>query len=101
VGLGPLTAPAIGWLCLAGIAFKSLSDGLIGRRVRGQFPGPLQMVLIPLKDLLINALWMVSAFKRTIQWRGNPLRIGRGSRLLATGETETAEEGTGGTRELA
>jgi len=101
VGLVPLTAAAVGWICLAGIAFKSLSDGIICHRVRGRFPGPLQLCLIPLKDLLINALWLVAAFKRTIEWRGTFLKIGRGSRLLATHPRRDREESGEAARELA
>jgi ceramide glucosyltransferase len=101
VGLGPLARSVVGGFCLAGIAFKCLSDGLICRRVRGRFPGPLQMFLIPLKDLLINALWLVAAFKRTIEWRGNLLKIGRGSRLLATHAPRAREEAEDAARELA
>ncbi len=79
-----LTAPAR-WALLA-LAPLCLS-ARIGveraqlRYVRGE---PLRLgELLPwaLKDLLLLALWGVGLFHRTIDWRGNRLRIGPGSVL--------------------
>ncbi len=38
-------------------------------------------LLIPLKDLIVPILWVVSAVKRTVCWRGNLMWIGPESRL--------------------
>jgi ceramide glucosyltransferase len=99
--LPPISAQTVACVCIAGIALKSLSDCLVCRRVRGRFPGPFQICLIQLKDLLINGLWLVAAFKRTIQWRGTLLRIGRGSRLLAIHPPQAGEESEEVVREPA
>jgi ceramide glucosyltransferase len=37
--------------------------------------------LLPLKDLLVLVMWFVSAFKRTVLWRGHLMWVGPGSRL--------------------
>ena len=37
---------------------------------------------IPLKDLIVAALWPVALVKRTLSWRGHQLSIGRKSRLF-------------------
>ena len=64
------------------VGVKTLLDaGLIGR-LRGQ-PLPLRdAAWIPLKDLIVAALWPVALVKRTLSWRGHQLRIGRKSRLF-------------------
>ena len=41
------------------------------------------MLLIPVKDLFMAAIWLVAAFRRTVNWRGNLLRIESGSALVA------------------
>jgi ceramide glucosyltransferase len=65
----------------AGIAMKCASDALLSKRLRGEWL-PLQHVaLIPLKDLLIAGIWLVAAFRRTVNWRGNLLQIEAGSAL--------------------
>jgi hypothetical protein len=52
-----------------------------------QPPAPLpplrSLALIPCKDLLIAAVWLAGAFRTTIYWRENRLRIGAGSVLTA------------------
>jgi len=41
----------------------------------------LSIMLLPLKDALSPFIWLVSAFRTRVSWRGNPLRVGRGSQL--------------------
>ena len=64
-----------------GVAVKCAADALVLRRL-GRPPRLTQLLFIPAKDLLIAGLWFVGAFRRTVNWRGNVLRIERGSQLV-------------------
>ncbi len=72
---------SVGSLALAGIALKTLFDSLAIAHVRGEFPSVAAALLIPVKDLCIAAIWPVAAFMRTVNWRGNLLKIGDGTQL--------------------
>jgi ceramide glucosyltransferase len=79
----PLGVTAVTLLALAalGIGLKCCSDALLARRL-GRPPFSLaDLAWIPLKDVAIAAVWAVAALKRSVNWRGNRLRIGRGSAL--------------------
>jgi len=39
------------------------------------------IALVPVKDFLVLGMWLVSAVKRTVRWRGNLMWVGPGSRL--------------------
>jgi ceramide glucosyltransferase len=68
---GALTA------CLVRLA----SDVGLARMVAGEWP-PLRAVLLsPLKDCVMATLWVLGLFKRSVAWRGHPMRIGAGSRV--------------------
>ena len=69
-------------LGLALLAVKLLGDGALAARMRGRLLPPWSWALIPVKDLLFLGVWLVAAFRRRVTWRGNALRIGRGSELL-------------------
>jgi ceramide glucosyltransferase len=73
-----------GWFlpaCGLGIALKFRADRLLWRRMRGE-DAPLRAMLLSLpKDLLVLGLWAVATVRRTIDWRGNVLLVGPGSRL--------------------
>lgn len=83
-----LPAAAGGELALAaaavgGIAAKVAADGAILGRLAGRRMLPARrLVWVPLKDLLIFAVWLAAPFRNTVDWRGNKVRIGRGSRLF-------------------
>nr|MDP9121810.1 hypothetical protein [Acidobacteriota bacterium] len=64
-----------------GVALKVAADALLARRLRGRALPVRSLLAIPLKDLLIAGVWLIGAFRRTILWRGNRLRIGHGSVL--------------------
>lgn len=70
-------------LACAAVAVKCTSDALLSRRLRGELPPIRHVLLIPLKDLLMAAIWVLGAFRRTVNWRGNLLRIEGGSALVA------------------
>jgi ceramide glucosyltransferase len=80
-----LSAPAWAALMFGGILLKCASDGWVARRLGRRAFSLSDLAWVPIKDLLISAIWVVGALKRTVNWRGNPLRIGRGSTLETRG----------------
>lgn len=78
-GAATLTTAAAG--AGLGLALKLAGDALLARRLRGRRLPPRALAAIPLKDLLIAAVWLAGAFRTTISWRANRLRIGAGSVL--------------------
>ena len=80
-GSATLTAAAAG--AALGLALKIAADAALARRLRGRALPLLALAAIPWKDLLIFAVWLVGAFRTTITWRENRLRVGPGSVLSA------------------
>ncbi len=80
-------------LAIAGVAAKVAADALLARRLRGEALPLRSLAWIPVKDLLIAGVWAVGIFRRTICWRGHPLRVGPGSVLtpLTPGGEAAAE----------
>lgn len=74
-----LVGPAL--LGAAGIAAKVLADAALSRRLTGRWNHPRALLLVPVKDLLLFAVWLAAMFRRRIQWRGNALLMGWGSKL--------------------
>ena len=72
---------ALSGLAMAGVALKLASDAWLSQRLRGRWPDPLDLLLVPAKDVLVAALWGLAWVKRDVNWRGNRVRIGPGSRL--------------------
>jgi ceramide glucosyltransferase len=65
-----------------GLLLKLASDAHVLARVRGE---GLRLAELPCwlcKDLMVLGIWAFGAVKRTVVWRGNVLRIGRGSELF-------------------
>ena len=56
----------------------------IGLSVRdfGRSATFFRRALAPLRDCLLLALWCVALVRRTVVWRGNRRRIGRGTVLV-------------------
>lgn len=80
-------APALAAAAAAVAALKVAADGALLARLAGR-PVPLsRLAWVPLKDLLIAAVWLAAPFKSTVAWRGNRLHIGAGSRLSRLDET--------------
>ena len=75
---------------LAGVLAKIAADALLSRRLRGEALPLRSLLWIPVKDLLIVGVWTIGLFRRTICWRGHPLRIGPGSLLTPAGAIEPA-----------
>ena len=68
-------------LAACGAAVKCAADAALIKRLSGRAPRPLQLLLIPFKDLLNAGIWAVAFFRREVNWRGNRMRIGAGSVL--------------------
>jgi ceramide glucosyltransferase len=88
-GGATLAAAATG--AAAGLILKVAADALLARRLRGRPLPPLAIAAIPLKDMLIAAVWLAGAFRTTISWRDKRLRIGAGSVLAPVHEEEPLE----------
>lgn len=65
------------------LGLRILSDGLLVRRFRSAPMTGRRLLLGPVKDLIVFAAWVAGACRRTIEWRGTRLVIGRGSVLRA------------------
>jgi ceramide glucosyltransferase len=78
----PWTAAA--WLAVAGA--RALLDGAAGAALRPGGFRPGQLVLVPVKDLLLGAAWIEGFFRRTVEWRGTRLRVLAGTRLAPPGD---------------
>jgi len=87
-----LAVAADGWLvaaALAGVAAKTAADAVLARRLREALPWR-SLPWIPVKDVMIAALWTAGLCKRTICWRGHRLRVEAGSRLAPIAEEAQA-----------
>lgn len=67
----------------AALAFKWVSDAHVLSRVRGERLKLSELPCWLCKDLMLLGIWGLGAVKRTVVWRGNVLRIGRGSELFS------------------
>jgi ceramide glucosyltransferase len=76
-GRGSLAAFA-GICCL-----KALADGLAARALRPGGFRAVQLLAVPLKDLLVGAAWAYGLVRRDVTWRGNRLRVLAGTRVAA------------------
>jgi hypothetical protein len=53
------------------------------------------LALVSMRDCLLLALWCVALLRRTIVWRGNRRRIGRGTTLMPVAPTLETQEANG------
>lgn len=63
------------------IAFKTLADAWLVKRMRGHGMRATHALLSPVRDLLLAGAWFYSLFSRTTEWRGQRFRLGAGSSL--------------------
>ena len=73
----PWTAAA--WVAVAGA--RALLDGAAGSALRPGGFSPAQLMLVPVKDLLLGFAWVEGFFRRSVDWRGTRLRVLPGTRL--------------------
>lgn len=62
-------------------AVKMAGDGWLVRRTRGTPMRLRHLLLAPVKDVLMGAMWPYAAVSRSIEWRGAKLRIGKMTHL--------------------
>jgi ceramide glucosyltransferase len=63
------------------VAVKVALDVFLMRRTRGHGMHARHLLLAPVKDLMMAAVWPYAAVARTVEWRGVRLRVGKMSRL--------------------
>ncbi|HEY2747302.1 MAG TPA: glycosyltransferase [Polyangia bacterium] len=90
--LNPTMVAAAGWLVhpslltLGGVGvaatLKLVYDGAALAMLRGGRPPVAVLVASPAKDALLACAWAVGLWRREIDWRGNPLRVLPGTRLV-------------------
>jgi ceramide glucosyltransferase len=72
VSAGVLAATCGAKIAVDGVAARLLRPG--GFRVR-------QLAVIPVKDLVFGTAWAVGLFRREVNWRGNRIVVGPGTRI--------------------
>jgi ceramide glucosyltransferase len=91
--LGGFRAPvAVAYALL--VAGKLGLDALVMRLTRGRGMPLRYLLLAPVKDLLMGAIWPYSAVSRTVEWRGVRLRVGKMSALRREGARAEKVPGT-------
>ncbi|MBK7582864.1 MAG: glycosyltransferase [Myxococcales bacterium] len=84
--------PVAAFWAATAIALKCASDASLLGRLRGLGLNASDVAWIPLKDLLVLAVWAIGMFRRTVTWRGHRFRVGPGSVLTALPRTEPEAE---------
>lgn len=82
-GFRPVPLAVYGGIVLG----KLTLDAVLVHRTRGSWMKLRFLLLAPLKDLLMAAIWPWAAVCRTVEWRGTKLRVGKGSALSAVRES--------------
>jgi ceramide glucosyltransferase len=77
----------VGWSVAAAATSCKIALDVSIQRILGLRIGWMQALYGPARDLFAVGLWFSSFFLRTVTWRGRTLRITRGSRLVAAGES--------------
>ncbi len=62
-------------------------DAWLIRKLRGDSLKPRYWFLMPVRDGLVLATWGYALCRRTVDWQGNMMRIRRGSRVVAKGDS--------------
>lgn len=80
---GSLSPTVLAGLALAGLLLRISVDGAQLWTLAGHRPLLRHLLWIPVKDLSIFAVWLIGLFRQELDWRGNRLRVGAGSELMA------------------
>jgi len=80
----PGRAAAAGWVLTA--LTRAILDGFAGRALRPPGFRPAELLAVPLKDVVLGLSWIEGFFRRTVVWRGRPLRVLPGTRLERPGK---------------
>jgi mono/diheme cytochrome c family protein len=71
----------LAWLPICVLVGKTGLDGIMIRRTRGHAMALRYLWLSPVRDLAMAAIWMYAIGARTVEWRGERFRLGKGSQL--------------------
>lgn len=82
LGANPAAHASLALASAAGLFLKLASDAALIRSLRGARLSPADFAAILVKDVLFIGIWLTAAMKTTVNWRGNRLRVGHGSRLF-------------------
>lgn len=74
---GVASAGALAATCGAKIAL----DGVAARLLRPGGFRARQLAVVPVKDLVFGTAWAVGLFRREVNWRGNRIVVGPGTRI--------------------
>jgi ceramide glucosyltransferase len=86
IALGAVAvAPSLVAAALFGglVALKIAIDNLCARRLRTRGFGLRVLIAVPLKDLVLAWVWARAYSLNHVVWRGNRLRVARGTRLVS------------------
>ncbi|MGQ0508356.1 MAG: glycosyltransferase [Myxococcaceae bacterium] len=72
------------FLCMV-VLLKALIDVSTARALGCGPLGARALCAVPVKDAILFAAWLNGLIRRTVVWRGKRLRVGAGSRLIASG----------------
>jgi ceramide glucosyltransferase len=78
-------------LALLGVILAKTAVDVTTASVLGHRFGRRLMPAVLVKDLILFVTWTRGMFVRTVDWRGNQLRVGAGSRLAASREAPAIE----------
>jgi hypothetical protein len=70
-------------------AAKWFFDAVVYLRL-ARDPKAKTLSLMPLKDFMVLAMWIISAVRRTVIWRGHRMRVGPGSRLFPMDDSHSS-----------
>jgi hypothetical protein len=78
----PLALAAIGllpplWVGLA-FALKAVGDASLYAAYTGERPRPMDVLVLPLKEIVLLGAWLAACFGREITWRQRTLRVEAG-----------------------
>jgi ceramide glucosyltransferase len=68
-------------MAILAVGMKACLDGAAAQALRGSGLGVRVLFLSPLKDALFTVAFLRTFFENTVEWRGNRLKVLRGSRL--------------------
>ena len=80
-GVGRAALPETTDKAANGFLAKLGLDVFLMHRTRGHGMHLRHLVLAPIKDLLMAAIWPYSAVSRSVEWRGVKLKVGHMSKL--------------------
>lgn len=63
------------------VVLKTAMELILMHRLRGYTLPVRYWWLTPFREMVLVVMWIYASFSRTVTWRGQPMRVGRGSAL--------------------